>query len=164
MQRGTVIGHDAGMTPPDDHRFRDPRTHVHDLTTRDIWVVCPRCTAAAVVRPALRRLSCTRCAHTDARRPTAVIARQGTHDPYFGRPLWLQASCCGGRTLWALGPEHLDLLDGYVRARLRERGPGRIHTSLLERLPAWIKNAKHRAEITRTIQHLRATATLLERP
>ncbi|WP_225860809.1 MULTISPECIES: hypothetical protein [Streptomyces] len=79
-------------------------------------------------------------------------------DPYFQRPLWLRASCCGN-TLWAYNLRHLDLLEAYVQAKLRERGelaPG-APTSLVERLPTWLKTAKNRTEILRTIKRLRST-------
>ncbi|GII25507.1 hypothetical protein Pme01_51040 [Planosporangium mesophilum] len=135
----------------------------------DIIVVCPRCGGTAVVRPQTdpttalpwfcpRNLSCLACAYSATWQPEGSSSCWGgPFDPYFRRPLWLQASCCGGKTLWAFNREHLELIDGYVRARLRERGPERPYTSLLEKLPAWIKSAKHRDEITRTIQRLRAT-------
>lgn len=157
------------MRPPDgDDRFCDPRTHLYTLAMSDIIVVCPRCASAAVVRTrhdptthplsCPRRLSCLRCAYSAVWQPPAASYWSGPLDPFFRQPLWLQAPCCGGNTLWAFNTEHLDLIDNYVRARLRERGHDRAHASLLEKLPAWIKSAKHREEITRTIQRLRATA------
>ncbi len=149
-----------------DDRFRDPRTHLYALAMADIIVVCPRCGGAAVVRPQSgatagprfcpRNLSCLACAYSAAWQPRSASCWGGPFDPFFRRPVWLQASCCGGKTLWAFNSEHLDLIDGYVRARLRERGPDRAYTSLLEKLPAWIKSAKRRDEITR-IHRLRAT-------
>jgi hypothetical protein len=102
-------------------------------------------------------LSCLNCAYTAVWQPSAASYWGGPFDPFFGRPLWLQASCCGGKTLWAFNREHLDLIDDYVRARLRERGHDRAHMSMLEKLPTWIKSAKNRDEIARTIQRLRAT-------
>lgn len=79
-------------------------------------------------------------------------------DPYFRRPLWLQASCCG-HVLWAYNARHLDLLEAYVAARLRERGRTEplAPMSLVERLPAWLKAAKNRSEVLKTIRRLRAT-------
>jgi len=154
--------------PGDDERFRDPLTDLYTLAEADIIVVCPRCASAAIVRTQhasarYRRcgpwhLSCLRCAYTAAWQPSASGSRWGgPFDPFFRQPLWLQASCCGGKTLWAFNKEHLDLIDNYVRARLRERGHDREYASLLEKLPAWIKSAKYRDEITRAIERLRAT-------
>ncbi|MGI5171658.1 hypothetical protein ACQEU3_45665 [Spirillospora sp. CA-253888] len=34
-------------------------------------------------------------------------------------PLWLQRSCCG-HVLWAYNVRHLDLLESYAAAKLRE--------------------------------------------
>lgn len=152
--------------PSDDGRFRDPRTHIYSLADAGIIVVCPQCFEGAIVRTrhdptrhwfsCYRHLSCLDCAYTAVWQPSAGSS-WGDHafDPFFRRPLWLQASCCGGKTLWAFNREHLDLIDGYVRARLRERGHDHAFTSLLEKLPSWIKSAKNRDEIVRTIQHLR---------
>jgi hypothetical protein len=79
-------------------------------------------------------------------------------DPYFQRPVWLQANCCGN-VLWAYNVRHLDLLEAYVQARLRERGElvPWAPTSLVERLPTWLKAAKNRTEILRAIKRLRST-------
>jgi len=61
--------------------------------------------------------------------------------------------------LWAYNLEHLDLLENYVSAQLRERGkiPGSM--SLVERLPAWIKDGKHRHDVLNGIGRLRAMAS-----
>ena len=82
----------------------------------------------------------------------------GPVDPYFRRPVWLQASCCG-HVLWAYNVRHLDLLEAYVAAKLRERGDvaAGAPASLVERLPRWLKAAKNRAEVLRTIRRLRST-------
>ncbi|WP_445281982.1 hypothetical protein [Streptomyces sp. DSM 118148] len=78
--------------------------------------------------------------------------------PYFQRPVWLQASC-RGNVLWAYNLRHLDLLETYVQAKLRERGElvPWAPMSLVERLPTWLKTAKNRTEILRTIKCLRST-------
>ncbi|MEV6371362.1 hypothetical protein AB0L86_31220 [Micromonospora musae] len=58
--------------------------------------------------------------------------------------------------LWAYNAEHLDLLEAYVSARLRERGRDMGGQTLVERLPAWIKDGKHRADVLDGIRRLRA--------
>ncbi|RFS86806.1 hypothetical protein D0T12_00510 [Actinomadura spongiicola] len=88
--------------------------------------------------------------------PGGVSRWGGAVDPYFGQPLWLRADCCGGRTLWAFNERHLDLLEGYVGARLRERGEY-VGMTMVAKLPAWLKSAKHRGEILRVIGRLRAS-------
>lgn len=83
-------------------------------------------------------------------------------DPHFRLPLWLTVSCCGGHTLWVWNVEHLDVLEGYIGARLRERGPveGHGRASMLEKLPTWMKLAKNRDELLKAIDRLRATTHL----
>lgn len=50
---------------------------------------------------------------------------------------------------------HLDFLERYVAAGLREQEPG--NASLASRLPAWIKSRKNRAAVLRGLHRLRAT-------
>lgn len=71
----------------------------------------------------------------------------------FGVPLWLQTTCCGGRLLWANNAAHLDYLEAYISARLRERPPP--PSNLAWRLPSWMKEARNRDEILRHIGRLR---------
>jgi hypothetical protein len=62
--------------------------------------------------------------------------------------------------LWAYNLQHLDLIRRFVAADLRERAPwydtGQKMT-LVARLPAWMKSAKNRDEMLRTVDRLRAT-------
>jgi hypothetical protein len=96
-----------------------------------------------------------------------VITRsRSAQDPFFGLPLWLQTPCCGN-VLWAYNGRQLDLLAEYVGADLRERvsrspGEGAFRRfegveafTMLERLPAWIKSAGHRAEVLKAVARLR---------
>lgn len=158
---------------PASARFADPDVSLYALAEDPIQVVCPACQARAEVTPWLdgekppgrysawwpRRLVCRTCGHVrnwpdDAADTTTCWGGQA--DPYFRQPLWLRADCCGGQTLWAFNQRHLDILEGYVGARLRERGTYSGMT-LLAKLPAWLKSAKHRTEILRTIARLRAS-------
>lgn len=86
------------------------------------------------------------------------VALGGPNDPFFGRPLWLQAPCCG-RLLWAYNGRHVGVLRSYVAADVRERtGPT---MGMFDRLPAWIKKANHRTEVLKAIDRLR---NQLDRP
>lgn len=87
-------------------------------------------------------------------RATWVHENGGTAPRYRGLDLWLQTPCLG-RVLWALDETHLDFLERYVAAGLREEEP--INRSLASRLPRWIKAAKHRNAVTRALTRLRAT-------
>lgn len=66
---------------------------------------------------------------------------------------FLQIACCG-QTLWAINVEHLDFLEHYVEAGLRERIPN-INRSLASRLPQWMKSSKNRQEILKGVSRLR---------
>lgn len=74
-------------------------------------------------------------------------------DSRFGTPLWLRSECCGGHLLWATNAAHLDYLEAYVTARLREHAPG--PAPLSAKLPAWIKSAKNRDEVLKHLHRLR---------
>lgn len=67
--------------------------------------------------------------------------------------LWLMTSCCGN-ILWAYNKEHLDFLERYVSAYIREQVPI-INQSLASRLPTWIKSAKNRDSVLKCINKLR---------
>jgi hypothetical protein len=158
-------------------RFRDTGLSWYDLLADEILVRCPRCDGRALIPPprdgagrgvfAPRRLLCPACGHGRDWEGDRVGRYDEPEDPYFRLPLWLQWPCCG-RTLWAYGRRHLDLLEGYVAARHRERGlspdgsgsPVRrdrgASRTLVEALPAWIKSAKHRDEILRAVARVRA--------
>ena len=165
-----------------DDRIRD-RLERLCCFAGEILVRCPSCDQQASVVPdpnsavdkshswLRRRLICRGCGRTEVWEAPLIHASamggtlsagrilpdfSGPNDPYFGLPLWLSAACCG-EVLWAYNAEHLDRLEEYVSARLRERGPVPGSMSMLERLPKWIKEAKHRDEVVRTIRRLRTS-------
>lgn len=154
-------------------RFTDPAVSLYALAEYPVHVVCPGCRGHAEVAPWLgdqapdrysdrwpRRLSCRACGHVRDSPGAGPVTYScqgwgGPSDPYFHQPLWLRERCCG-QTLWAFNEAHLDVLEGYVGARLRERGDvGGL--TMLARLPGWLKSAKNRGEILRVIDRLRAT-------
>jgi hypothetical protein len=165
----------SGNASASDDRFRDRRERKYGYDFfDDVLVRCPRCAGCAGVTPhpgvpaegdaaavgvmnPYRRLRCKECGFFKDRTVDSAVVG-GPVDPYFQRPVWLQASCCG-QVLWAYNVRHLDLLESYVAAKLRERGElvPWAPTSLVERLPTWLKAAKNRAEVLRTIRRLRST-------
>ena len=154
-------------------RSQDPRKPLWSFA-REILVHCPRCGERASVRaesPAEgglppywepRRLACLSCGFVDHWAMLwSVDGRYripphfgGPDDPYFGLPLWLVTDC-RGHVLWAYNAQHLDLLEAYVSARLRERAAFPGGMTLVERLPAWIKDSKHRSDVLGGILRLR---------
>lgn len=101
-----------------------------------------------------RRLVCAHCGFTKDWQRNTVESRP-LEDGYFHQPLWLQTPCCG-ETLWAYNEEHLSFLEEYVGAELRESGITG-NSTLVSRLPLWIKSAKNRDEVLRCVQKLRET-------
>ncbi|MDG4825555.1 hypothetical protein O7635_27215 [Asanoa sp. WMMD1127] len=105
-----------------------------------------------------RRLVCDSCGHAASWAPSSSATMWGGPvDPFFRRPLWLRAECCGGHTLWAFNRAHLDLLAEFVGAGLRERARSPHRMTMVARLPAWLKAAKHRDEVMRVLTRLRTT-------
>lgn len=125
-------------------------------------VVCPRCERRAVVRemaeqPAgareRNRLICPHCGYmATSGLPTSFRGRRE------GLRLWLETPCCG-HTLMARNAAHLEYLERYVRAELRERVPdprwGWANQSIVSRLPRWISSARNRDEVLRCIERLK---------
>jgi DNA-directed RNA polymerase subunit RPC12/RpoP len=155
-------------------RFRDYTTYLAEFEN-EIWVRCPRCDRPVRSRRLDDRLTwriaCPHCSYTHTasrlaqhQKPmpwwtgnwwTEYRNHRGAVDPLFGLPLWLQVPCCG-EVLWAYNEAHLEFLETYVRATIRERQGGKgNHHGMATRLPRWMKLAKHRAPILKQIQHLR---------
>ena len=149
-----------------------------DSFADEFAVVCPRCSARALVQAATTsrppRLTCSKCGLSRLWTSTTkgvMTSRNARHwpkgqyalgdaaDPYFHLPLWLQVTCSAG-VVWAFNERHLDYLLGYVAAESRcrpNRTPSGLRNALLEsRLPRWMKLAKHRAEIVSAIRALQA--------
>ncbi|ALO96050.1 hypothetical protein SHL15_4968 [Streptomyces hygroscopicus subsp. limoneus] len=165
------------MGGTDPSRHHDTGRWLVQYTGR-VLVVCPGCGGRALVtpRPDLppppyfsellflpRRLTCAGCgaiAHWTADlRGRGLVGAQpgGTEDPFFRRPLWLQTRCLS-RVLWACNEEHLEALAAYVGATLRERGPARPTMAMFARLPRWMKESGHRAEVLAGLDRLRDLA------
>lgn len=103
-------------------------------------------------------LTCTHCGHIERlETDTSASTRRDAVDGYFGCPLWLQTPCVR-EVLWANNAEHLDFLEQYVGADLRERARemhGWRNTNLASRLPKWMQQAKNRDAVLRGIRTLR---------
>ncbi|MEE3718420.1 hypothetical protein V2H45_16895 [Tumidithrix elongata RA019] len=162
------------MTEP--LRFRDIGQTIYDFG-HSFWVHCPQCDRLSTVMPFSEsaseaaplpqtqthkifdrhRLSCKYCGYSKDWQGNSVTIG-GDRDWYFNLTLWLQIPCCG-EILWAYNAEHLDFLENFVRAKLRERSPdpklGWQNQSLASRLPNWLQSAKNRQQILHGIAKLR---------
>jgi hypothetical protein len=132
------------------NRFKDTREDIYSFQN-EFMVRCPFCDSCAIVRCidpdnvdsfAPRRFSCKACG-SSKKWSEKKIERSYTVDDYFHYPLWLQTSCCG-ETLWAYNLRHLEFIEAFVRAKLRERKPHELYgwsnPSLFSRLPKWIQS------------------------
>lgn len=149
-------------------RFRDEGDTIYSFQD-EFLVQCPRCNSCAVVRRidpenidwfAPRRFSCKACGSSkdwSGREITRPWYREPVDD-YFHYPLWLQIPCCS-ETLWAYNQRHLDFIEAFVRAELRERKLdeqyGWSNRSLFSRLPKWMQSCKNREAILKAIAKLR---------
>lgn len=96
-----------------------------------------------------RRLVCNQCGYVKDWEGNKVVSND-SKDWYFRQPLWLQIACCG-ELLWALNEGHLNYLEEYVEATLREAYPG---GTMASRLPDWMKSAKNREDVLKCIRKL----------
>ena len=153
-------------------RFQDECETIYSFGN-EFLVECPKCNLLAQVVPNQGetelfwknpRLICLNCGFSkdnkaikkqilDESKATAYARIGENHDWYFLQPLWLQINCCGKR-LWAYNEKHLEFIENYVSATLRERSPN-ANRSLASRLPKWIKSAKNRGDILKAIAKLR---------
>lgn len=132
-------------------------------------VHCPCCNSRAIVQRidpentdwfTPRRFSCVACGFTKdwSEREIKRPWYGEPVDDYFHYPLWLQTPCCG-QTLWAYNLQHLDFIEEFVSAILRERKPdenyGWSNRSLFSRLPKWMQSRKNREEIIRASAKIR---------
>ena len=148
-------------------RFSDNRELLCDLTLpkRDdpILAVCPKCSSKALVLPDIGKnvkCVCTKCSFNQIRSNKSLsfgwhIDRP--HNGYFRLNLWLQTCCCG-HSLYAFTVRHLNFLEDYIKADLRERRQnenGWRNASVGSRLPKWIKSHKNRKQLIKAIDKLK---------
>lgn len=147
-----------------NERFVDSGNYLHEIAD-EFLVICPNCSEQAIVlfdgktefNPSRhlfepRKLVCRFCGHNDSWKKKTVFAGKNT-DWYFCLPLWLQISCCGNN-LWAYNYRHLELLESYAHAKLRERTK-KGRNSFFSKLPQWITRAKNRDEILKAVGRLK---------
>lgn len=114
-----------------------------DRHRRDIDAVCPVCDYTSSVQ----------CDFFPARFSSKP------HDPCFGLPLLLQTTV-RGHVIWAYNQRHLNDLQAYISASLRERN-GSGKWSWITRLPEWIKNHKNRRSLLKAVASLQSIAEKL---
>jgi hypothetical protein len=136
----------------------------------DIFVRCPCCGYRAHLlrrdddlgRHVGYRFVCDSCARAHdwslERDRSIPLPTAGPHLNGFGLDLWLQTPCCG-ETLWAFNEPHIEFMERFIAAGLRERdvkawGWSR-NSSLESRLPRWMQAAKNRESVLKSLKSLR---------
>lgn len=125
----------------------------------EVLVVCPACAKKAIAKTNSEaktvRLFCVHCGYnkdtTTVINPTATI--QMPANQYFDAELWLTASF-KNELFWAYNDKHLDYLERYISAGLREH-KDRTHFTLLEKLPKFYHEAKNRGSLLKIISKLK---------
>ena len=78
------------------------------------------------------------------------------YTPAARNPLFLVTQVAG-HTLWIDNLAHLDALEEYLGAKVRERGPV-AGLTMMARLPAWMKASTNRVKVLRALAQLRILA------
>lgn len=104
------------------------------------------------------RAKCPSCGHIHDY-PVALAAEplSAGIDPFFGYPVYLSVPV-GRWTLWAWNLRHLEWLEAWISASLRERRPPSYHFTMMARLPQWMKRASNRQAVLKGLARLRAKA------
>jgi hypothetical protein len=103
------------------------------------------------------RVKCPQCTRTVDYRGEIGFPPSGAST---AEPEWLRRyleTQVGGETLWVNNLAHLDALEAYLGATIRERGPV-AGLTMMARLPAWMKSATMRPKVLRGLKTLRDRA------
>jgi len=103
------------------------------------------------------KVKCPKCKTTESHKPRYIeqdwiYKSDGVGDPFLNLPLWLSTKI-SNNIFWAYNHDHLNYLKEYIQAKLRTRHDG-MYTSMVEKLPSWMKSEKNRIEIIKRIEKL----------
>ena len=143
---------------PESSRFQDQNLLLSDFY-QEVVVVCPTCAkkAMAKVNPETKtaRLFCLHCG---CNKETTTAIKNGTINmpahQYFQAELWLQAPF-KNEIFWAYNDKHLEYLERYISATIREH-KDRTGFTLLEKLPKFYHEAKNRESLLKIITKLKS--------
>lgn len=140
------------------NRFEDENLVLADFFN-EVLVVCKACAKKAVATTNIEtkkiRLFCVHCgynkeAYAEVDQHTFIIKPA---NQFFDAELWLQSDFKKER-FWAYNDKHLDYLERYISATLREHKE-RGHFTLLEKLPKFYHEAKNREGLLKIITKLK---------
>ncbi|WP_433862879.1 hypothetical protein [Sphingobacterium thalpophilum] len=142
-------------------RFNDQNKRLADFRT-EVLVICPSCARQAVASvdyaSKKSRLLCPSCGYNKNKTTeTRMFGIKGHIETaahtYFSATLWL-VHPFKNDVVWAYNYAHLDYLESYISATLREH-KDRSHFTLLEKLPKFYHDAKNRAALLKLINKMR---------
>ena len=142
-------------------RFNDQNKRLTDFRT-EVLVVCPACRKQAVASVEYEneksRLQCPSCGYNKVKTTEARLFGIKGHievaaHVYFSAELWL-VHPFKSDVVWAYNYAHLDYLESYISAKLREHKE-RSHFTLLEKLPRFYHDAKNRTALLKLINKMR---------
>jgi hypothetical protein len=139
-------------------RFQDENMILSNFYN-EVLVVCPGCAKKAIAsvnyETKTARLFCLDCGYN--KESTTVLIKNGTLETaanfYFKAELWLTIPF-KKELFWAYNYKHLDYLEKYISATLREH-KDRSHFTLLEKLPRFYHEAKNRDGLLKIIAKLK---------
>ncbi len=142
-------------------RFQDNHKRLADFQL-EVWVICScnkKAIASVDYETNKARMHCASCGyHKDVTTSVSVLGQQGNWQMaahhYFNAALWLQHPF-KNEVFWAYNLEHLQYLEAYIGATLREH-KDRTHFTLLEKLPRFYHEAKNREPLLKIIEKLKA--------
>ena len=142
-------------------RFNDENLRLNDFKT-EVNVHCPKCEKKALAtvdyEKKKARLLCSFCGYNKTVESIteflgSINYFQVAASSYFGADLWYYAPFKND-FFFAYNDKHLDYLDQYISAKLREHKE-RSHFTLLEKLPKFYHEAKNREALLDIIKKLR---------
>jgi len=140
------------------NRFQDENLLLSDFYN-EVWVVCMGCSKKAIakVNSELKtaRLFCIYCGYN--KEASTLLSKsmsvQMPANQFFDTELWLQTTFKND-IFWAYNDRHLDYLERYISAHLREH-KDRTHFTLLEKLPKFYHEAKNREALLKIISKIK---------
>lgn len=142
---------------PNPTRFQDENLLLSDFY-QEVDVVCPACAKKAMAKVNFETKSARLfCLHCGCNKETTTAIKYGIIEmpanQYFQAELWLQAPFKKD-LFWAYNDKHLEYLERYISATIREH-KDRTGFTLLEKLPKFYHEAKNREGLLKIIAKLK---------
>ena len=138
-------------------RFQDENLLLSNFY-QEVWIVCPSCAKKAIAKVNFEtKMARLFCLHCGCNKETATDIKNGTiempSNQYFQAEIWLQAPFKMD-IFWAYNEKHLEYLERYISATIREH-KDRVGFTLLEKLPKFYHEAKNREGLLKIITKLK---------